>query len=86
MTHRDPVQVLASILKMTLTPRGTRYETVDPKRVGRQMFDFVRRHICSISLRRKRGRSAASRPTNQEAQGNQRHAQPRRQIKEIERR
>jgi hypothetical protein len=48
MTHRDPVQTLASISKMTLTLRGTRYETVDPKRVGRQMFDFVRRHIERI--------------------------------------
>jgi hypothetical protein len=48
MTHRDPVQTLASISKMTLTLRGTRYETVDPKRVGRQMLDFVRRHIDRI--------------------------------------
>ena len=48
MTHRDPVQTLASISKMTLTLRGTRYEMVDPKRVGRQMFDFVRRHIDRI--------------------------------------
>lgn len=48
MTHRDPVQVLASISKMTLTLRGTRYEAVDPERVGRQMLDFVRRHIDRI--------------------------------------
>jgi hypothetical protein len=48
MTHRDPVQTLASISKMTLTLRGTRYDTVDPKRVGRQMLDFVRRHIDRI--------------------------------------
>jgi hypothetical protein len=48
MTHRDPVQTLASIAKMTLTLRGTRYETVDPKRVGRQMLDFVGRHIDRI--------------------------------------
>ena len=48
MTHRDPVQTLASISKMTLTLRGTRYATVDPKRVGSQMFDFVRRHIDRI--------------------------------------
>jgi Sulfotransferase family len=48
MTHRDPVQTLASISKMTLTLRGTRYEKVDPKRVGRQMLDFVRHHIDRI--------------------------------------
>ena len=48
MTHRDPVQTLASISKMTLTLRGTRYERVDPKRVGRQMLDFVRHHIDRI--------------------------------------
>src|SRR5690349_13753103 len=45
MTHRDPVQTLASISKMTLSLRGTRYDTVDPKRIGRHMFDFVRPHI-----------------------------------------
>jgi Sulfotransferase family len=48
MTHRDPVQTLASIAKMTLTLRGTRYDNVDPKRVGRQMLHFVRRHIDRI--------------------------------------
>jgi hypothetical protein len=48
MTHRDPVQVLASISKMTLTLRGTRYETVDPQHVGRQMLDFIRHHIDRI--------------------------------------
>ncbi len=48
MTHRDPVQTLASIAKMTLTLRGTRYDSVDPRRVGRQMLHFVRRHIDRI--------------------------------------
>ncbi len=48
MTHRDPVQTLASISKMTFTLRGTRYDSVDPKRVGRQMLHFVRRHIDRI--------------------------------------
>lgn len=49
MTHRDPVQTLASISKMTLTLRETRYDPpVDPKRVGRQMLDFVQRHIDRI--------------------------------------
>jgi hypothetical protein len=48
MTHRDPVQTLASTSKMTLTLRGTRYETVNPQRVGHQMLDFVRHHIDRI--------------------------------------
>jgi hypothetical protein len=49
MTHRDPLQTLASIAKMTYTLRSTRYERpVDPKTVGRQMLDFVQRHIDRI--------------------------------------
>ena len=36
MTHRDPLQVLASIAKMTLTLRRTRYDAADPLRVGQQ--------------------------------------------------
>lgn len=48
MTHRDPVQTLASISKMTATLRSTRYESVDPHRVGQQMFSFVARHIDRI--------------------------------------
>jgi Sulfotransferase family len=49
MTHRDPVQTLASISKMSLTLRGTRYDPpVDPSDVGRQMLDFVGRHIDRI--------------------------------------
>lgn len=49
MTHRDPVQTLASISKMSFTLRGVRYDTpIDPKLVGRQMLDFVQRHIDRI--------------------------------------
>jgi hypothetical protein len=48
MTHRDPVQILASIAKLTLTLRGTLYEVVDPKRVGRQMLHFIQSHIDRI--------------------------------------
>ncbi|MBW8784929.1 MAG: sulfotransferase [Novosphingobium sp.] len=48
MTHRDPVQVLASIAKMTLSLRQARYAAVDPHRVGRQMLHFIRRHIDRI--------------------------------------
>jgi hypothetical protein len=49
MTHRDPVQTLASIAKMSLTLRTARYDRpVDPFRVGRQMVDFVRQHIDRI--------------------------------------
>jgi hypothetical protein len=49
MTHRDPVQTLASIAKMTLKLRETRsLEPVDPKQVGRDMLHFLRRHIDRI--------------------------------------
>ena len=49
MTHRDPVQTLASIAKMSATLRSTRYEQpVDPTVVGAQMLNFVQRHIDRI--------------------------------------
>lgn len=49
MTHRDPVQTLASIAKMTLSLRGTREAAqVDAARVGAQMRHFIRRHIDRI--------------------------------------
>lgn len=49
MTHRDPVQILASIARMTVALRSTRYDPpVDPHRAGKQMLDFVRRHIDRI--------------------------------------
>lgn len=48
ITHRDPLQVLASIAKMTLTLRKTRYANVDPERVGEQMLHFIERHIARI--------------------------------------
>lgn len=49
MTHRDPVQTLASISKMSLKLREVRYDgAVDPHVVGRQMLHFVKRHIDRI--------------------------------------
>jgi len=49
MTHRDPVQTLASIAKMTLTLRSARSDTPpNPYEVGRQMLHFVQRHIDRI--------------------------------------
>jgi len=49
MTHRDPVQTLASISKMSFALRGVRYDApIDPGIVGRQMLDFVQRHIDRI--------------------------------------
>ncbi len=49
MTHRDPVQTLASISKLSFTLRSVRYDApVDPKLVGQQMLDFVQRHIDRI--------------------------------------
>lgn len=49
MTHRDPVQTLASISKMTLNLRGLRTEVApDVHVVGRDMLHFVSRHIDRI--------------------------------------
>jgi len=49
MTHRDPVQTLASISKMTFNLRGVRSgNSVDPMQVGREMLHFVQRHVDRI--------------------------------------
>lgn len=48
MTHRDPVQVLASICRLTHTFRAPRSEGSDPKVVGAQMLHFISRHIDGI--------------------------------------
>ena len=49
MTHRDPVQALASIAKMTLNLRGIRAEhPADPAEVGRDMRHFIQRHVDRI--------------------------------------
>lgn len=49
MTHRDPVQTLASIAKMSLKLQQARSDTpIDPHRVGRTMRHFVQRHIDRI--------------------------------------
>lgn len=49
MTHRDPVQTLASLCKLTLALRGAWFDApLDPHLVGRQMLVFVGRHIERI--------------------------------------
>ena len=49
LTHRDPVQTLASICKLTKTLRQFRSSTaVDPNVVGREMLAFVGRHVDAI--------------------------------------
>ncbi|KHK91789.1 sulfotransferase family protein [Novosphingobium malaysiense] len=49
MTHRDPLQTLASIAKMTFNLRGMRAAgPVDKGEVGRDMLHFVGRHIDRI--------------------------------------
>lgn len=49
MTHRDPVQTLASICKMTFNLRAMRAASpVDPHEVGRDMLHFIIRHIERI--------------------------------------
>ena len=49
MTHRDPVQVVASISKMTWNLRGMcSAQPVDRHEVGRDMLHFIQRHIDRI--------------------------------------
>jgi len=49
MTHRDPVQTLASIAKMTANLRGLcTAEPSDKQEVGRDMLHFIQRHIDRI--------------------------------------
>ena len=49
MTHRDPVQTLASIAKMTANLRGMwSAGPIDRAEVGRDMLYFIRRHIERI--------------------------------------
>ncbi len=49
MTHRDPIQTLASISKMTFNLRGVRTgNAVDPRQVGSEMMHFVQRHVDRI--------------------------------------
>jgi hypothetical protein len=49
MTHRDPLQILGSISKMTFNLRGMRAAgPVDMHQVGRDMLHFISRHIERI--------------------------------------
>jgi len=49
MTHRDPVQTLASICKMTFNLRGMRGGApIDKHQVGRDMLHFITRHVERI--------------------------------------
>ncbi|WP_395337349.1 sulfotransferase [Novosphingobium sp. BL-8H] len=49
MTHRDPVQALASIAKMTANLRGMKSAApVDRTQVGSDMLHFISRHIDRI--------------------------------------
>lgn len=49
MTHRDPIQALASICKLTFMLRNARsLQPVDKYEVGQHMTHFIRRHIDRI--------------------------------------
>jgi hypothetical protein len=49
MTHRDPLQTLASICKMTFNLRGMRGGgEIDKHEVGRDMLHFITRHVERI--------------------------------------
>ncbi|MDE2597935.1 MAG: sulfotransferase [Sphingomonadales bacterium] len=60
VTHRDPVQVLGSIAKMTLSLRSARYAEVDPQRVGAQMLAFLAWHIDRIMAFVRSGQAASA--------------------------
>src|SRR6185312_6379240 len=45
VTHRDPAQTLASLCALTAEYRASRYDAVDEHGVGREMMDFVARHL-----------------------------------------
>jgi len=45
MTHRDPVQTMASLCKLTMNIRSSRSDVVDPLLIGQQIKEFVRVHF-----------------------------------------
>ena len=45
VTHRDPVQTLASLCALTEQYRAARYDTADQPALGREMLHFVKAHI-----------------------------------------
>ena len=45
VTHRDPVQTLASLCALTEQYRAARYETNDRLALGQEMLRFVRAHV-----------------------------------------
>jgi len=53
MTHRDPVQTLASLCKLTLNIRRSRSDAVDPLLIGRQLRGFVRDHFERMMASRR---------------------------------
>jgi hypothetical protein len=53
MTHRDPVQTLASLCKLTLVIRQSRSDHVDPLLVGQQIKAFVRVHFERMMASRR---------------------------------
>lgn len=53
MTHRDPVQTLASLCKLTLNIRRSRSDHVDPLVIGQQIKAFVRAHFERMMASRR---------------------------------
>jgi hypothetical protein len=45
LTHRDPVQTLASLCRLTAAFRVPRMRHVRREEIGTQMFDFIARHL-----------------------------------------
>lgn len=56
VTHRDPVRTLASLCDLTRQYRAPRYADNDPAGIGREMWDFVAKHIDRLlTFRRTTG-------------------------------
>jgi hypothetical protein len=53
MTHRDPVQTLGSLCKLTYLFRQSRSDHVDPLLVGQQIKEFVRVHFERMMASRR---------------------------------
>jgi len=63
ITHRDPVQTLASICRLTESFRAPRMQRVNREEIGAQMLDFIARHLDRL-MAFARSREGAKRIVN----------------------
>jgi hypothetical protein len=55
VSHRDPVKTLASLCDLTFQYRAPRYATNDREQIGREMWDFVVKHVDRLPAFRESG-------------------------------